>query len=154
MEMATRTRKKSIAVISKKKKKQFCKWITLFAHFFAVVVETWNCFHWLSLSQCIPNLWTWQFINVSLISRQHGYRNNFRFPFCLYWLFNCLYFTRSRWPRNSPPKTLELHLGCHICWLSYFTLVCLWCRLMVGWTCTYGTYVHGLVTIITSWMHR
>ena len=22
---------------------------------------------------------------------------------------------------------LELHLGCHTCWLSYLTLVCLWC---------------------------
>ena len=27
---------------------------------------------------------------------------------------------------------LELHLGCHTCWLSYFTLVCLWCGRTVG----------------------
>ena len=25
----------------------------------------------------------------------------------------------------SRPNNLELHLGCHTCWLSYFTLVCL-----------------------------
>ena len=23
--------------------------------------------------------------------------------------------------------SFQLHLGCHTCWLSYFTLVCLWC---------------------------
>ena len=31
---------------------------------------------------------------------------------------------------------LELHLGSHTCWLSYFTLVCLWCsiaRCTVTW---------------------
>ena len=28
----------------------------------------------------------------------------------------------------SSQNNLELHLGCHICWLSYFTLVCLWCE--------------------------
>ena len=50
------------------------------------------------------------------------------FRFCLYWLFCCLCFTLdasgcaiSR--QNNP----ELHLGCHNCWLSYFSLVCLWC---------------------------
>ena len=30
----------------------------------------------------------------------------------------------------SHKNNVELHLGCHNCWLSYFTLVCLWC----GWT--------------------
>ena len=29
-------------------------------------------------------------------------------------------------------NNLELHLGCHTCWLSYFTLVCLWCGRTVG----------------------
>ena len=33
----------------------------------------------------------------------------------------------SGWPCDFPPKTSVLHLGCHTCWLSYFTLVCLWC---------------------------
>ena len=27
----------------------------------------------------------------------------------------------------SHQNNLELHLGCHTCWLSYFTLVWLWC---------------------------
>ena len=27
----------------------------------------------------------------------------------------------------SRQNNLQLHLGCHTCWLSYFTLVCLWC---------------------------
>ena len=27
----------------------------------------------------------------------------------------------------SRQNYLKLHLGCHSCWLSYFTLVCLWC---------------------------
>ena len=27
----------------------------------------------------------------------------------------------------SRQNNLELHFGCHTCWLSYFTLVCLWC---------------------------
>ena len=30
----------------------------------------------------------------------------------------------------SRQNNIELHLCCHTCWLSYFTLVCLWC----GWT--------------------
>ena len=32
----------------------------------------------------------------------------------------------------SRQNKLELHVGCHTCWLSYFTLVCLWCGRMVG----------------------
>ena len=27
----------------------------------------------------------------------------------------------------SRQNNLELHLGCHTRWMSYFTLVCLWC---------------------------
>ena len=27
----------------------------------------------------------------------------------------------------SRPNNLELYLGCHTCWLNYFTSVCLWC---------------------------
>ena len=29
-------------------------------------------------------------------------------------------------------QNLELHLGYHTCWLSHFTIVCLWCRRMVS----------------------
>ena len=36
----------------------------------------------------------------------------------------------------SRPNNLELHLGCHTCWLTYFTLVCLWCGQTVG--CSVG----------------
>ena len=32
----------------------------------------------------------------------------------------------------SRQNNLELHLGCHACWLSYFTLVCLSCGRTVG----------------------
>ena len=32
----------------------------------------------------------------------------------------------------SRQDNLELHLGCHTCWLSYFALVCLWCGRTVG----------------------
>ena len=32
----------------------------------------------------------------------------------------------------SCQNNLELHLGYHTCWLSYFTLVCLWCGRAVG----------------------
>ena len=32
----------------------------------------------------------------------------------------------------SRQNNLELHLGCHTCWLSYFTLVCPWCGRTVG----------------------
>ena len=30
------------------------------------------------------------------------------------------------------PSNLEFNLGCHTCWLSCFTLVCLWCGRTVG----------------------
>ena len=36
----------------------------------------------------------------------------------------------------SRPNNLELHLGCHTCWLTYFTLVCLWCGQTVS--CSVG----------------
>ena len=57
----------------------------------------------------------------------------------LYWLFCCLCFTRRPWLAISRQNNLELHLGCHTCWLSYFTLVCLWCGRTVsraGGRCT------------------
>ena len=46
----------------------------------------------------------------------------------------------------SRQNNLELHLGCHTCWMSYFTLVCLWC----GWTVSRSVYGH--VTTKFSWM--
>ena len=38
----------------------------------------------------------------------------------------------------SRQNNLELHLGCHTCWSSYFTLVYLWCR----WTVSRVVYGH------------
>ena len=47
---------------------------------------------------------------------------------------------------------LELHLGCHTCWLSYFTVVCLRCERTVGrvgsrsvgvWSRDYQMFVDG-----------
>ena len=35
----------------------------------------------------------------------------------------------------SRQNNLELHLGCHTCWLNYFTLVCLWCGRTAGGQC-------------------
>ena len=36
----------------------------------------------------------------------------------------------------SRQNNLDLHLSCHTCWLSYLTLVCLWCGRTVGRTVT------------------
>ena len=41
---------------------------------------------------------------VDISFRRHGYRNNFCFPFCLYWPFNCLCFTRRGWPCDFRQK--------------------------------------------------
>ena len=48
----------------------------------------------------------------------------------------------------SHQNNLELHLGCHTWWLSYFTLVCPWCRRMVAQS------VYGHVITKFSWMGR
>ena len=63
----------------------------------------------------------------------------YAFRFRLHWLFCCLCFTRRWWLCDVPPKNLQLHLGYHTRWLSYFTLVCLWCGRTVsraGGRCT------------------
>ena len=61
----------------------------------------------------------------------------YAFRFCLYWLFSCLCFTDAGGYAISLLNNLELHLGYHTCWLSYFTLVCLWCGRTVGRTVTW-----------------
>ena len=63
----------------------------------------------------------------------YGYRNNFRFPFS--YLLTSLVVSASQDAGGyaiSRRNILELHLGCHTCWLSYFTLVCLWFGRTVG----------------------
>ena len=54
------------------------------------------------------------------------------FRFHLYWLFICLFFTRRGWLCDFPPKKTRVAFGLPYCWLSYFTLVCLWCGRTVG----------------------
>ena len=48
----------------------------------------------------------------------------------------------------SRQNNLVLHLGCHTCWLSYFTLVCLQC----GRTVSRSVYGHVITKF--SWMGR
>ena len=55
------------------------------------------------------------------------------FRFRLYLLFSC----DAGGYAISRQNNLELHLGCHTCWLNYFTLVCLWCGRTVGRTVTW-----------------
>ena len=40
-------------------------------------------------------------------------------------------------------KPIELLLSCHTCWLSYFTLVCLWCG---------GTVARSLARCTVTWL--
>ena len=47
----------------------------------------------------------------------------------------------------SPQNNLELHLGCHACWLSYFTSVYLWCGRTVGRA--YGYVITKLPNFLT-----
>ena len=48
-------------------------------------------------------------------------------------LFCCFFFLKVRAAMRFLSKwNLELHFGCHTCWLNYFTLVCLWCGRTVG----------------------
>ena len=74
----------------------------------------------LSLFLYIPNLWTW--INTDDIETISA----FCFP------FSSLLFGFAISRQNN----FEMYLGCHTFWLSYFTLVCLWCGRRggrVGW---------------------
>ena len=70
----------------------------------------------------IPNLWTWQ---LSLILNTTRIQKQF-----LLSVFDSLAVSTLQDAGGyaiSRQNNLELHLGCHTCWLSYFTLVCLWC---------------------------
>ena len=54
----------------------------------------------------------------------------------------------------SRQNNLDLHLGCHTCWLSYFTLVCLWCgrtaaRAVVVRSRDYQIFSDGLPRFLT-----
>ena len=91
------------------------------------------CLSFALYSKCVD-------MTINLSFRQHGYRNNFRFPFS--YLLTLLVVSASQVAGGyaiSHQNNLELHLGCHTGWLSYFTLVCLWCGRTVvcsGGRCT------------------
>ena len=55
------------------------------------------------------------------------------FWFRLYWMFLAASALQDAGGYAiSRQNNLDLHLGRHTCWLSYFTLVCLWCGRTVG----------------------
>ena len=68
----------------------------------------------------------------------------FAFRFRLYWLLSCDAGGRDA---ISIQNNLELHLGYHTCWLSYFSLVCLWC----GRTVARSVYGH-VITRFLGWV--
>ena len=107
----------------------FRSWSPFFSLSFADLPPTFPFFS-VFLLLYIPNLWAWKLSDDYF--RKHGYRNNSRFPFSSLLSFS--------WDAGgyaiSRQNNLELHLGCHTCWLSYFTLVCLWCGRTVGGRCT------------------
>ena len=70
----------------------------------------------------IPHLWTWQLIEASYF-KQHEYGNNFRFPFSSLFFSLVVSALQDAKSYAFPAKRTELHLGCHTCWLRYFTLV-------------------------------
>ena len=82
----------------------------------------------------ISNLWTWQLTYAKNLTT----RNNFSFV------------SASREAGAyaiSRQNNLELHLGCHICWLSYLTLLCLWSGRTVG-----RSYGHVITKNVFGWV--
>ena len=69
----------------------------------------------------IPNLWTWQLIWTKYF-RQHGYRNNFRFPLIDSLVVSALQDASGY--AISRQNNLELHLGCHTCWVILHWYAC------------------------------
>ena len=69
---------------------------------------------------------------VGMTIRQHGNRNNFRFKLFLLFSWDAGSYAISR------QNNLELHLDSHTCWLTYFTLVYLWCGGTFGGRSVYG----------------
>ena len=77
-------------------------------------------------------------INVSLILKKTGIQKHF--PLSGFFSIDSLAASALQEAAGyaiSRPNNLELHLGCHTCWLSYFTLVCLWCGRTVERTVTW-----------------
>ena len=79
--------------------------------------------------QFLEFLWNLKFI-VSL-----NIRIQKQFPLSVFVFIDSLVVSASQDAGGyaiSRRNILELHLGCHTCWLSYFTLVCLWFGRTVG----------------------
>ena len=73
----------------------------------------------------IPNLWTWQ---LSLILKTTRIQKQFLLSvFVFIDSLDVSTLQDAGGYAISCQNNLQLHLGCHTCWLSYFTLVCLWC---------------------------
>ena len=66
-------------------------------------------------------------IHVSVDVKSNIEKDSTLLLLLLFFFFSLNVRVATRFPAQ---EKLELHLGCHTCWLSYFTLVCLWC----GWT--------------------
>ena len=101
--------------------------------------------HPLSLFHCISLALFSKFlhmtINLSLIL--YKTRIQEKFPLSVFVLIDSLVVSASQDAGGyaiSRQNNLELHLGCHTCWMSYFTLVCLWCGRSV--------YGHGFLPIV------
>ena len=91
----------------------------------------------LSLFLCLPLVLYSKFvdmtINLSLIL--YKTRIQKKVPLSVFVLIDSLVVSASQDAGGyaiSRQNNLELHLGCHTCWMSYFTLICLWCRRTVG----------------------
>ena len=87
----------------------------------------------LSLFLCLSLALYSKFVNMTIHESKPGVKLNTldntdtetisTFRFRLHWLLRC----DTCGYAISRQNNLELHLGCHTCWLSYFALVCLWC---------------------------
>ena len=75
----------------------------------------------LSLSLLLYSKFVDMTINLSYYFRQHG------FPLSVF-VFIVSASQDEGGYAISRQNNLELHLGYHTCWLSYFTSVCLWCE--------------------------
>ena len=72
-------------------------------------------------------------INISLILETTRIQK--QFPLSVFVFIDSLVVSPSQDAGGyaiSRQINLELHLGCHTCWLSYFTLVWLWCGRTAG----------------------
>ena len=66
-------------------------------------------------------------LSFSVIHVSVNIKNNIEKDTTLLLISSLKVWAAMRFPSK---QNLELHFGCHTCWLSYFTLVCLWCRRM------------------------